>query len=840
MPRRRPVRFPPASTAPFAVGLERLEPRFALSVSWSSGAWTITGDDDPSRPDDTIVVDRDPADPRQLRALVNGEVVDTRRLSAVRLVRISGGNGDDTITVDLPDSTGIRTRLLGGAGNDTILGGAGRDRIRGGSGNDTLNGGGGDDAVAGGAGDDSLVGAAGDDRLHGDDGDDTLRGGDGRNTLRGGAGIDAFFGRPGQDRVRLAADEQLIGNETTNPLRAVDDSGQLQSWYVDTALARWGSWLGGEAPVWGGWPIAIDGLRDEAAVSALAGTSTSPAGTGDYSGTNNQVAGVDEADMVKTDGAHVFVLAGDGVDIVQAWPADALAVVGHVTTPGWETALFLAGSRLTVISQDHDAGPVAEPPVAESLDVDAGGAARIAPWTTSWRPVTIVSVIDVSIPSAATILETTRLDGWLVDARAIDGRVLVVTQDDVAIPAPAVIDDGERSIYEDEAAYRRRLAEAWGTALPRFSVTSPAGESSGGLVVPGSTFLPVQAGDASVLTVVSFEVGDGQVGPEASTSVAGVSGSVYASTSSLYVSATHWGAWWDATDTGTTTNIYKFDIGSAAMPLVAMGAVAGTTLDQFSLDETADGLLRVATTSGFGDGASSGVFVLSAAGGNLQTIGRVTGLAPGERIFSARFVGDVGYVSTFREVDPLFVLDLADPAAPRVVGELKVPGFSTYLHPLDATHLLGVGRDVDPDTGRVLGLQLSIFDVGDPAKPERTAAWTFAGDGWESWSEALWDHHALSWFGDHGILALPVQQGSWWEGTSGLVVFRVDPDAAESFTNLGQISHDGPVQRGLRIGEFLYSVSAGQVKAHRLDDPGAEAGSVTLTRSPEPEVVVAW
>ena len=135
------------------------------------------------------------------------------------------------------------------------------------------------------------------------------------------------------------------------------------------------------------------------------------------------------------------------------------------------------------------------------------------------------------------------------------------------------------------------------------------------------------------------------------------------------------------------------------------------------------------------------------------------------------------------------------------------------------------------------GLQLSIFDVGNPRHPLRTATYTFAGDGWQSWSAALWDHHALSWFGEHGILALPVQQGDWWEGSNGLVVFKVDPASSHGFTNLGEIKHDGAVQRSLRIGDYLYSVSAGQVKVHRLDDPTAEVAAVTLTAAAAEPVV---
>lgn len=831
---------------------EPLERRLALSVNFARGVWTILGDTNRGQPDDTIVVDRNPANPLRLRVVVNGAVVASRPEANVQTIRIFGGRGDDSITVDVPGNTRIRAVLDGGVGNDTIRGGDGNDTLDGRDGDDSLSGGGGDDTIRGGRGNDSVVGGAGNDALHGEAGADTLRAGAGRNLLNGGAGVDSFFGTKGVDRVSLAAGEQLIGNESTNPLRRIDDMALVKSRYVEIAMAQWGGLLGTETSPWGSWPYAMNDPR-------IAGQATAGSGAtqgGDFSGTNNQVDGVDEGDMVKTDGRHLYVLAGDGVDIVGALPADTVALVSHVTTPGRERALFLEGTRLTVISQESGFATDGDAMIADT---------RLGWWGGSWQSSVIVSVIDVSAPAAPLILETTRLDGWLVDARSIEGRVLVVTQDSFDIPVPAriaipptatpvaadataaaaVVDimpimppiwpgdpgDGSRFMFEDKAAYLARLDAAWeATALPRFSTTAHDGaESAGPLLTAGNTYLPIEGSDAAILSVVSFETGDDVAGPEAVTSVGGISGSVYASTSSLFISATHWGSWWDVTDAAASTNIYKFDLQQVEAPLVAMGSVPGMTLNQFSLDETGSGLLRVATTDGFGDAASSGVYVMQASAGNLQTIGSVTGLARGERIFSVRFAGSVGYVSTFREVDPLFVIDLSTPTAPRVVGELKVPGFSTYLHPLDATRLLGIGRDVDPTSGRILGLQLSIFDVGDPANPRRTATYTFAGDGWESWSEALWDHHALGWFAGQRILALPVQQGSWWEGSHGLVVFRIDLDGAGGFTNLGQIVHADPVRRSLRIGDHLYSISAGQVKVHRIDDPTTEVGATTLT-----------
>ena len=857
-------------------GGEPLEPRLALAVGFAYGTWTITGDGDPARPDDTILVDRDPARSSLLRATVNGVVVGTIRESRVATIRVVGGAGDDTITIDVPGNRRIKTQLFG-----TITGSDGADTLFGGPGNDSLVGGRGNDILRGGAGDDSLAGGAGDDRLFGEAGTDTLRAGAGRNTLDGGDGRDAFFGTRDTDRVRLAAGERLIGSESTNPLRETTDPEWLKAWYIDTALSQWGDQLGREAGPWRWWTTAGDPVVATAPTAA-------PARLPDVSGTNNQVAGVDEGDLVKTDGSRLYVLAGDGVDVIDASSPDGLRVSGHVTTPGRERSLFLHGTRLTVVSQDDSWQP----------DTAAPGIIGMACWGGRWQSRVNVTVVDVSADGPATVVETTSLDGWLVDARAIDGRVIVVTQASLAIPTPGLIEippttpvesptvdptpggstlgsagspgsssggpaaddapptgitlpipaaagppDGPRFVYETAASYRARLEQAWATtALPRFDVTTISGRTAGGAVVDaGHVYLPVRASGGSLLSVVTFEVDDDTAGPESATTVAGISGSVSASTASLHVSAPQWGTWWDATDHDPTTNIYRFDLRSADVPLTAMGAVPGITLDQFSLDESADGLLRVATTSGFGDAAASGVYVLAAAAGTLQTVGSVTGLAPGERIYSVRFLGDRGYVSTFRQVDPLFVIDLSVPARPRVVGELKVPGFSSYLHPLDDTHLLGVGRDVDPGTGRIRGLQLSIFDVGDPARPRRTATYTFPGEGWESWSAALWDHHALSWFAAQRILALPVQQGDWWQGGTGLVVFRVETGSAAGFTELGEIRHDGPVQRSVRIGELLYSVSAGQVKVHRLDDPTVEIAGVNLSPPADtPWPVTVW
>jgi hypothetical protein len=444
-----------------------------------------------------------------------------------------------------------------------------------------------------------------------------------------------------------------------------------------------------------------------------------------------------------------------------------------------------------------------------------------------------VTVIDVSNAAAPVVLETTRIDGTFVDGRDIDGRISIVTQANVDIPWPTLVSTADGEAYETRDAYRARVEASWSAeVLPAWGTAAGGTTTQGPLAVPGRTYVPVDPDTGTIFTISTFLVGDAVPGPDTTTSVAGVAAELYASTGSLYVSATEVGNWWDPADSQTTTNIYRFDLEADGTPLAAMGAVPGTTLNQFSFDEDASGHLRVATTTWNAGGSGNHVFVLEADDGNLRTVGSVRDLAPGERIFSVRFVGDRGYVSTFLQIDPLFVIDLADPTAPTVRGELKVPGFSSYLHPLDATHLLGIGRDVDAETGTTLGLQLSIFDVSDAAQPARTAMYTFAGNSWDSWSAAQWDHRAVSWFGERGVLALPIQEGGWSASSNSLAVFQVGIGTTDTIDRVADIVHETFVDRSLRIGNFVYSITTGDVQVHSFDDLGTLVARALLTGSP--------
>jgi uncharacterized secreted protein with C-terminal beta-propeller domain len=260
------------------------------------------------------------------------------------------------------------------------------------------------------------------------------------------------------------------------------------------------------------------------------------------------------------------------------------------------------------------------------------------------------------------------------------------------------------------------------------------------------------------------------------------------------------------------TLIHKFTLEPRSAEYQASGAVSGYLLSQWSMSEW-QGNLRVASTTSpqWWDtpDSESLVSVLRDNGDELEVIGSVDGLGRGERIYAVRMIADRGYVVTFRQVDPLYVLDLSDPARPTVEGELKIPGYSAYLHPIADGHLLGVGQDADKD-GRVFGLQASLFDVSDPKDPQRTDRFTMKG----GHSELEWDHHAFLFDPSDGLTVIPFQR---WDERSegpqaGAMVFKIGPGGIHE---VGVVTHgdkadwgwEVPIRRSLLINGQLITVS---------------------------------
>ena len=515
-----------------------------------------------------------------------------------------------------------------------------------------------------------------------------------------------------------------------------------------------------------------------------------------FSRTNVQVAGVDELDVVKTDGEYLYLVSATNVTVVEATPPGQMHVVARISTadlgippepktdsPGYTTGLYIAGifvegDRLAIVSTSY--GIV----WLEASD------RILLPEAESGRPRTYVSVFVLSPASAPSLDFVQGVSGSLSAARSTNGHLYAIVQD-------YIMEVDEEYVLPETCS--RATCEA---------------------VQAQRIYYDPESKDAGLFTnilAVNFRTGTAAV----MSIVTGYTSVLYMSSQSLYLTFVKWVGVPSTPDEWRAavawTSIYKILASGISLHAAAEGDVPGTVLNQFSMDEH-DGLLRVATTTGWGE--SNNVYVLN---GTLDVIGSLVGLAPGERIFSARFLGDVLYLVTFRQVDPFFVIDLSDPTKPKVLGEVEIPGFSTYLHPVDETHVLGVGMENQT-------LKLSLFDVSDPSHPIESSK--FSTDEFV-WSVALYDHKAILFDRSRELLVLPISR---WDGSaSGAYVFRVSP--ATGISLRGVISHAAElgyadVYRSLYIGETLYTISPYLVKAHSLVDL-SEVGSLVYEPPPE-------
>jgi Beta propeller domain len=508
------------------------------------------------------------------------------------------------------------------------------------------------------------------------------------------------------------------------------------------------------------------------------------------SGTNVQEAGVDEPDLVKTAGSRIFAIAAGRLHAVDAAGPQLL---GSLELPGWGHELLLHGDRMLVIS--HDA-PEVKQPDGIVLDVLGPG-------------VTVLTEVDVSDPAAMRVVRTERIRGNHVSSR-LTGRT-----------ARVVVWTKSRAAYEPELrpALRgwlpRRALRRRGTGKPTYRRAAPCRR----------VLRPASFSGTDMLTVLTVDLEKGLPAVDSDAIMSG-GHTVYASDSSLYVATQRWAPEMQASDTGaprSTTTIHRFATGDPdATAYRASGQVPGYLLNQFSLSEH-DGVLRAASTSlpaWWGDGtfeeSQSHVTVLDERDGRLVQIGQVGGLGRGERIYAVRFIGAAGYVVTFREVDPLYVVDLERPSEPVVRGELKIRGYSAYLHPVGEGLLLGVGQDAS-ERGLQLGTQLSLFDVSDPSRPRRLHQAAIAA----SSSAAELDHHAFLWWAprDLAVVPLTVHGGQFFQGAAGFRVRR-GPGIEEA----GRASHDNaPILRSFVAAGRLFTLSDAGLEVDSLDSLAEEA-----------------
>ncbi len=478
-------------------------------------------------------------------------------------------------------------------------------------------------------------------------------------------------------------------------------------------------------------------------------------------GTNVQEAGVDEPDTAKLAGDVLVVAAGNTIRLVTTTATPVLLGTVRLGERAYSAQLLVEGTRVLALTQTYDQEGNGSQQKGALSDVRYGGGGFAR---------TVATLIDIADPRAPTVLETSTTDGRLVSARLAGGRVRLVVS---TAPRPQTVSyptDG-RQLDERQALLRNRAFAArtpLARILPQRERRSGAGAvlEKGPAVACSGVSYPTGGGGTSTLTVTSLDL-QKSLAPTGTVAVNADGDLVYASTATIYVATSRWGTTFRTASapesTEVTTELHEFALTPDSADYRATGSIPGYLLSSYSLSEHA-GHLRVVTTreptwqgdqGGVAPDAprtSASLLVLKDNGrGELVTTGRVDGLGKGERVYAVRFLGDVGTVVTFRQTDPLYTLDLSDPTAPRVVGELKIPGFSNYLHPIGGDTLVGIGQDADLQ-GRVKGLQLATFDLSDLASPTRTRTLNL-GPGY---SEAAYDPHAFSYDVGLGTVMLPI------------------------------------------------------------------------------------
>jgi len=475
-------------------------------------------------------------------------------------------------------------------------------------------------------------------------------------------------------------------------------------------------------------------------------------GGGGYGATNIQVAGVDEADILKNDGQYLYYASGDKVYIIQPLPADKMKVVSTISLKDhWNIELYVLGDRLAVVSGGYEGG--------------------------YYSGVT-VRIYDISDRAKPALLSTFSQEGNLISSRMQEGRVYLFTNTYKYLGHFEL--DGGAIAPED--------------ILPRLSWGGKA------------KFLPAEkiavlpdVGGPSYLIASSIDIRGAKAEPE-TIAVLGGGRQLYMSQDAVYITNTKYDqAWWRSVS--ARTEIFRFDLyAEGKIAPGPRGEVAGTPLNQFSMDEH-KGYFRIATTGS--NAAGEAVNIVTILDKDLKEAGCINNIAPGETIQSARFMGDIGYLVTFRRTDPLFAIDLSNPAKLKILGELKIPGFSSYLHPWDGKYLIGVGRDGD-ENGENGNAKIALFDISDPKAPKEVDKVILKN----SHSEAEYNHKAFVANPGMNLVGMPFTHydENWNGGHGDFCTFLVKDGAlTESFT-LGSPS-GGYAQRGTWIGDTWYVLS---------------------------------
>jgi hypothetical protein len=572
----------------------------------------------------------------------------------------------------------------------------------------------------------------------------------------------------------------------------------------------------------------------------------------DYSGTNNQEQGVDEADGVKTDGYHIYALNGNRLHIFG--------------TPNFgdlvpESVTQLEGHPIQMLL-DKDAGRVAVFSIINVANLPDGHPLKqLVGWEDGqwyWRisTVTKITVLDVADRTAPHLVREVYFEGWYETARKVDTTVRFAAYSLIDRPEInnwwQVWNDTGHDKDDTKSIVASRIGKLrLDQLIPQMYVRTPDGRfvtNSLSTQQCQSFYRPSDSHARGIASIISFDLLGDNLFWDADHVVANWP-TFYESLDKLVIAEPahdYWWYWWFQDDP-EQLNVHVFDASKpGTSSYLGSGRVNGYLWNPFSIDEQ-DGQVRLATTTGgwwhYGkqapDPLSNHVWVLEQNGAHFDIVGHVGDIAVGERLMTSRFLGNQAYLVTYKSVDPLFTLDLTNPKAPALVGELKVPGFSTYLHPMGTSGLLSIGVD----SSGWWHTNISMFDVSNFAAPQlETNLPIDATQGW-SWSEALWDHKAFQYWEPKGLLAIPESNyrydGTTYKYLSKLEVIDVDPTSG-TLGLRGTIDHtpyymedprywiNTDIRRSIFMGDYLYAISDKAITVHRT----ADLAQVTDARLP--------
>ena len=513
----------------------------------------------------------------------------------------------------------------------------------------------------------------------------------------------------------------------------------------------------------------------------------------DYSKTNTQVEGVDEADIVKTDGRYIYYLKNDKLTIADT-SNNKLVLTSKLTFDDefYPAEIYINDNKLVII------GTVRHEQKSQKRSKRY--------YYPSYSEYTAAKIYNIEDKSNAKEERTVEIEGNYLSSRMI-GRNLYLISNKYEYNAWLCKEYELDELREDEFK-------------PEYRDTVVS-ENIKYVDFDCIYYIP-ESEDTSYLNIASLDITKNE--PANIESYLGAGNQIYASTNNIYVTKQKYN--YERRYYETSTEIYKFELKDAKCKFVKSGEVPGTILNQFSMDEK-DGYFRIATTT-YGWSSDDNVNNMYVLDEKLETVGKVEGLAEGEKIYSVRFMGDRAYMVTFVQTDPLFVIDLSTPTAPKVLGELKIPGYSKYLHPYDETHLIGIGEDTKVvnygygDVVKTNGMKMALFDVTDPTNPKEMYSVNIGKEG--TYSEILNNHKALLFSKEKNIIAFPISMTSdEYEVTfQGAIVYGLSLD--KGFELKGKISkyqqnedsryyNRANIDRIIYIQDTLYTLSKDLIKA---------------------------